>query len=34
MDERQTLEENAKRFDQKEKLRDLDEKLRGMTVMD
>ena len=32
--ERQTLEENSKRFDQKEKMRELDGKLKGMTVMD
>ncbi len=32
--ERQTLEENAKRFEQKEAMRLADQKVRGMTVMD
>lgn len=34
MTERQILEENAKKFEQKEHERALDEKLRGMSIMD
>jgi len=34
MGERKVLEENAKRFEQKEALRVADQKVRGMTVMD
>ena len=34
MGERQVLEENAKRFEQKEMMRQVDQKVRGMTVMD
>lgn len=34
MNDRQILEENAKRFEQKEQMRILDEKLRGMNCMD